>query len=104
MIREDRNGLSQIVRNMKEETMAYVPADVASRGGALSPTSETARRSLLQRILDALIASQRRRAENEIARYVRARGGNLNDDAEREIERNFLLPPTGNLQAQRRVR
>jgi hypothetical protein len=44
--------------------------------------------SLLRRLLDAVIESQQRRAEREIARYLR--GIKFTDDVEREIERRFL--------------
>jgi hypothetical protein len=46
------------------------------------------KRSLLRRLLDAVIESQQRRAEREIARYLR--GIKFTDDVEREIERRFL--------------
>jgi hypothetical protein len=43
------------------------------------------RKGLWRRILDAVIASQQRRAEREIAHYLQRHGGVLTDDREREI-------------------
>lgn len=82
--------------------MAYVPTVSASRDAALTKTSQPPKRGLFRKILDAVIATQRRRAEYEIARYLRARGGTFNDDAEREIESRFLLPRRDNAQVQGR--
>jgi hypothetical protein len=48
------------------------------------------RAPLLHRVYDAVLAGQNRRAEREIARYLRGRGGKFTDGLEREIERYFL--------------
>ena len=47
-------------------------------------------RSLLRRLVDAVLASQQRRADREIARYV-MESGRFTDAVEREIERRFLF-------------
>ena len=49
---------------------------------------KTARKPLLARVYNAIIASQRRRAEREIARYLANRGP-LTDEIEREIMRRL---------------
>ena len=54
-------------------------------------------RGLFRRMLDAVIATRQRQADREIARFLRARGGRLTDDTEREIERRFLQRPSGQL-------
>jgi hypothetical protein len=40
-------------------------------------------------MFDALVETQQRRAEREIARYLATHGGLLTDDAEREIMRRL---------------
>lgn len=44
-----------------------------------------ARRGVWRRVYDAIMRSQQRRAEQEIARYVARHGGLFTDDMEREI-------------------
>jgi phage terminase large subunit GpA-like protein len=68
--------------------MAFIPAAVATRDGIITKSSQSRRRGIVRKILDAIIASQQRRAEAEIARFLRGRGNWLND----EIERRFLYP------------
>jgi hypothetical protein len=54
----------------------------------LAPAEEATkspRRSLWRRVYDAMVESQQRRAEREVARYVASHGGLLTDDIEREI-------------------
>lgn len=77
--------------------MAHIPLSLAPHDIAFGPTARPQKRGLFQKILDAIIASQQRRADIEIARFLHGRG-KLTDEAEREIERRFLLPP-GNAQA-----
>ena len=48
------------------------------------------KRSVLRRWFDAFMASQQRRADRQIARYLATRGG-ITDSTEREIERRFLF-------------
>ena len=45
------------------------------------------RRSLLGRLLDALIEPRRRNAERQFARLIERSGGRLTDNIEREAER-----------------
>jgi hypothetical protein len=47
------------------------------------------RRGLLGRLWDAVVTSQRLRAEREVARYIDLNGGKLTDELEREISRRF---------------
>jgi hypothetical protein len=70
--------------------MAYAPSAVFPRSLAIPKIAPRAKRSLLLRVFDAIEASNMRRAEREIARYLRATGGKITDEVEREIERRFL--------------
>jgi hypothetical protein len=54
---------------------------------------QRAKAGLLQRLLDALVASQLQRTEYEIARYLESTGGKFTDSIEREIEER--LGPRG---------
>ncbi len=47
------------------------------------------RPGLLSRLMAALTASRRARAEAEIGRFIEAHGGRITDDLEREISRRF---------------
>jgi hypothetical protein len=44
----------------------------------------------LRRIYDALLQSNRRRAERDVARLLQSRGGRFTDSIEREIEEHTL--------------
>ena len=52
-------------------------------------TAPSARRSTWRRIIDAISASQQRRADREIALYLANHGGLFTDDMEREIMRRL---------------
>ena len=54
----------------------YAPSDVASA---------RPKKPFWQRAYDAIMRSQQRRAEREIAAYLSSHGGLLTDDMEREI-------------------
>ena len=54
------------------------------------PQPERGRRGLFRRIIDAIAASNRRKAEREIARFIARNGGRITDSLEREIERTFF--------------
>jgi hypothetical protein len=47
------------------------------------------RKPLWSRLFHAIVASQQRRAEREVARYLASHGHILNDAAEREIARRL---------------
>ena len=51
---------------------------------------QPAKRPLLQRMFDFIVEAQTRRAEQEIARYMGARGLKFTDEAEREAERRYM--------------
>ena len=51
---------------------------------------KSAKKPLLQRVFDFIVEAQTRRAEQEIARYLGARGFKFTDGAEREVERRFI--------------
>jgi hypothetical protein len=53
------------------------------------------RKSFWRRLYEALQNSQQRRAEIEIARYLRGHGGLLTDDMEREIMDRLSGRPGG---------
>ncbi|HZP70422.1 MAG TPA: hypothetical protein VFB29_10805 [Pseudolabrys sp.] len=59
-----------------------------------STATPPARRGLLGRLYEAMIAPHQRQTEREIARYVRHIGGKFTDEAEREIERRILCTPS----------
>ena len=69
--------------------MAYVSFDRIPHE-CVSDQKSGSTPGLLRRIYDAILASQQRRADREIARYVIA-SGRFTDDTEREIERRFLF-------------
>ena len=48
-------------------------------------TAKPARPSFWRRAYEAMVDSQQRRAEREVARYLASHGGLLTDDMEREI-------------------
>lgn len=55
------------------------------------------RAGFFARIVEAIAASNRRRAEREIARWLELRGGKLTDSLERQMERRFMRgEPDGN--------
>jgi len=70
--------------------MAYAPSAVFPRSLTIPKIAPRAKRSLLLRVFDAIEASNKRRAEREIARYLGTLGNKFTDEAEREIERRFL--------------
>jgi hypothetical protein len=54
---------------------------------AAPETEKAPRKSFWRRLGDALIESQQRRADREIARFLASHGGLMTDDMEREIMR-----------------
>jgi precorrin-6x reductase len=66
-------------------TLTYTDGALA---GAETAEAKPARKSILARLYDAIVESQKRRAEREIARYMASRGP-LTDELEREIMRRL---------------
>lgn len=66
-------------------TLTYTARDAAS---AAAVDATPARKPLLARLYDTIVASQQRRAEREIGRYLANRGP-LTDEIEREIMRRL---------------
>lgn len=64
-------------------------ADLASYELATRAAVAAHRPSLFKRLADSFVASRRRKAEGEIARFIQANGGALTDNLEREISRRF---------------
>lgn len=54
-------------------------------GAPAVDTTPIARKSMWRRIIDAMSATQQRRADREIALYLANHGGLFTDDVEREI-------------------
>jgi type IV secretory pathway TrbF-like protein len=71
-----------------EQTQTAIQRQAAPKQAAQKPADK----SLMQRVLDFIVDVQSRRAEREIARFVRDRGYKFTDEAEREIEQKFLAP------------
>ena len=69
--------------------MAYVSTVTGSRELA-QPGVSAPRRSLWQRLFDAMVTARQAQAEREIAYYLERIGGKFTDDIEREIEMRFL--------------
>lgn len=66
------------------QTIAHFAHDIAV-SGSQTDTAKPAKQSLLARIADGIRASRERRAEAEIARYIRVNGGTITDEMERRI-------------------
>jgi hypothetical protein len=64
-------------------TLTYTPGEIVA-----AADTKPARKPFLTRVYDALVASQTRRAEREIARFLASRGP-LTDEVEREIMRRL---------------
>ena len=56
---------------------------------AAEASVQSPRKPFWRRVFDAMIASQQRRAEREIAVYLASHGGLFTDDTEREIMRRL---------------
>ena len=69
--------------------MAYAQSAVSPRLHEIPAQTQRSKRGFFQRLLDALEAHSRRKAEAQIARYF-GPGDKFTDEAEREIERRFL--------------
>ena len=63
-------------------TLTYTHDSVATREARAGRSD---RKPIWRRVFDALVSSQQRRAEAEIARYMSRHGGLFTDDMEREI-------------------
>jgi len=72
--------------------MAYGRTAVLPRGFVATPPKPRERRSLWQRLHDALEDSRQRAIDREIEAYLRARGGKLTDRVERDIEQIMFSP------------
>ena len=70
---------------MSTLTYTHGTAATVERGTA----DTTPRRSFWRRVYEAMIASQQRRAEREIAAYLSTHGGLFTDDMEREMMRRL---------------
>ena len=63
-------------------SLTYTDRDVAAIGAA---DAKPAGKAFWTRLVRAIVNSQQRRAEREIAAYLKSHGGLLTDDMEREI-------------------
>ena len=75
---------------MTSATLSRSASFPASRPDSAAPARTAPRRNILLRLLDAIAESNRRKAERQIAEYIRRNGGALTDTLERGIERTFL--------------
>jgi len=66
-------------------TLTYANRDLAPD----APAIQAPRKSFWRRLGDSFVASQQRRAEREIARYLATHGHLLTDETEREIMRRL---------------
>lgn len=55
----------------------------------LVDTPAPARKPLLRRIIDRIIASRQARADRFVEQFIRSRGGIITDEMEREISRKY---------------
>jgi len=67
-------------------TLAYANRDHAPAAPA---DAKPVRKPFWSRLFDAIVESQQRRAEREIARYLATHGHLLTDETEREIMRRL---------------
>ena len=68
-------------------TLTYNHDTAATVEGGTADTAP--RKGFWRRTYEAMIASQQRRAEREIAAYLSTRGGLFTDDTEREMMRRL---------------
>jgi hypothetical protein len=64
-------------------TLTYSHGDLPAADATRAAAAE--RPGFLRRIFDHIVTSQQRRAEREIAAYLKSHGGLFTDDMEREI-------------------
>jgi hypothetical protein len=68
-------------------TLTYSHDSIAAP--AAEAPAQAPRKPMWRRIMDAMIASQQRRADREIAAYLTSHGGLFTDDMEREMMRRI---------------
>jgi hypothetical protein len=66
-------------------TLTYAHSTAIGTDAKTAEAGAAPNRSFWGRVFDALVAAQQRRAEREIALFLRTRGGLFNDATEREI-------------------
>jgi hypothetical protein len=84
LLKDGSINVAKTERSMS--TLTYTNSTFAP----VAPVAEKAPRKLWRRVFDALIESQQRRADREIARFLASNGGLLTDDAEREMMRRLM--------------
>jgi hypothetical protein len=70
--------------------MAYARTAVAPHSLQIPRVAPRAKRNFVLRLFDAIEEANMRRAEREIARFLKSSGSTFTDATEREIERRFL--------------
>jgi hypothetical protein len=68
-------------------TLTYTHGGAATVEGGTADTAP--RKGFWRRVYEAMVASQQRRAEREIAAYLSTHGGLFTDDMEREMMRRL---------------
>ncbi|BAT58401.1 hypothetical protein GJW-30_1_00926 [Variibacter gotjawalensis] len=91
----NRKRLVDGILARKEPTMASfvlpTPANVASNNDS-ARKSAPQQLNVFQRWYDKFVASQQRRAERNVARYLAETGLKFTDQTERDIEQRLLAP------------
>ena len=70
-------------------TLTYTHGNLPTAERA-SDAAATERPGFWHRVFDRMIAAQQRRAERDIAAYLKSHGGLLTDDMEREIGERLI--------------
>ena len=76
---------------MSNLTMGFVAGDLVDARSSSKPAARPtwSLSSLLERMSNAVYATEQRRRENEVARFLQDNGGVLTDDLERQISRRY---------------
>lgn len=70
-------------------TLTYSHDAIGATAAPADAFGGAKRKSVWRRVFDAVVASQQRRAEREIATYLANHGGLFTDDMEREMMRRL---------------
>ena len=76
---------------MSNLTLGLSAADVVDARESRKPAARPhfSLTAFFERLSDAMYAADRRRAESDVARFVRENGGVLTDDLERQMSRRY---------------
>ena len=71
-------------------TLTYTHGNVPTAERASEAGATEQRPGFWRRVFDRMVAAQQRRAEREIAAYLKSHGGLLTDDMKREIGERLI--------------